>query len=69
MDWLRQIFGLTDDAGGALVTGATMANFTGLAAARHAVLERSGWDVEEDGLFGAPPISILVGGEGHAAVE
>ena len=68
LDWLRQIFGLTDDAGGALVTGATMANFTGLAAARHAVLERSGWDVEEDGLFGAPPISILVGGEGHAAL-
>ena len=68
LDWLRQIFGLTDDAGGALVTGATMANFTGLAAARHAVLERSGWDVEQDGLFGAPPISILVGGEGHAAL-
>ena len=68
LDWLRQIFGLTDDAGGALVTGATMANFTGLAAARHAVLERIGWDVEEDGLFGAPPISILVGGEGHAAL-
>jgi len=68
LDWLRRIFGLPDDAGGALVTGATMANFTGLAAARHAVLERSGWDVEQDGLFGAPPISILVGGEGHAAL-
>ena len=68
LDWLRQIFGLPENAGGALVTGATMANFTGLAAARHAVLEQSGWDVERDGLFGAPPISILVGGEGHAAL-
>ena len=68
LEWLRQIFGFPDNSGGALVTGATMANFTGLAAARHAVLEQSGWNVEQDGLFGAPPISVLVGGEGHAAL-
>lgn len=68
LDWLRQIFGFPKDAGGAFVTGATMANFTALAAARHAVLARAGWDVEQDGLFGAPPITVLVGDEGHAAM-
>ena len=45
-----------------------MANFSGLAAARHALLAREGWDVEEDGLFGAPPISVVVGEEVHASV-
>ena len=68
LGWLREIFGFPDDAGGAFVTGATMANFTTLAAARHAVLARLGWDVEQDGLFGAPPITVLVGDEGHAAL-
>ena len=42
-----------------------MANFTALAAARHAVLKRTGWDVEADGLFGAPPITVLIGEEAH----
>ncbi len=68
LGWLREIFGLPATAGGAFVTGATMANFTGLAAARHAVLAKVGWDVERDGLFGAPPITVLAGGEGHAAL-
>lgn len=68
LTWLRDIFGFPEDAGGAFVTGATMANFTALAAARHAVLARVGWDVEQDGLFGAPPITVLVGDEGHAAM-
>ena len=68
LTWLRDIFGFPDDAGGAFVTGATMANFTALAAARHAVLARVGWDVEQDGLFGAPPITVFVGDEGHAAL-
>ncbi|MDA1098289.1 MAG: pyridoxal-dependent decarboxylase [Proteobacteria bacterium] len=68
LGWLREIFGFPDDAGGAFVTGATMANFTALAAARHAVLAQVGWDVEQDGLFGAPPITVLVGDEGHAAL-
>src|SRR6266571_4760408 len=48
---------------GGFVTGATMANFTALAAARQAVLRRAGWDVEADGLFGAPPIGVVVGEE------
>ena len=68
LDWLRETFGFPKGVGGAFVTGATMANFTALAAARHAVLARRGWDVEQDGLFGAPPITVLVGGEGHAAM-
>ena len=42
-----------------------MANFSGLAAARHAVLQRAGWDVETDGLFGAPPITVVIGEEAH----
>jgi glutamate/tyrosine decarboxylase-like PLP-dependent enzyme len=45
-----------------------MANFSCLAAARHAVLTRAGWDVESDGLFGAPPITVVVGAEAHATV-
>lgn len=51
-----------------LVTGATMANFTGLAAARGEVLRRAGWDVEADGLFGAPPITVIMGEEAHSTV-
>jgi glutamate/tyrosine decarboxylase-like PLP-dependent enzyme len=63
--WLLDLFKLPPECGGAFVTGATMANFSALAAARHAVLERAGWDVEADGLFGAPPITVIVGEEGH----
>jgi glutamate/tyrosine decarboxylase-like PLP-dependent enzyme len=63
--WLRELFGLPSAAGGGFVTGATVANFTALAAARHAVLARAGWNVEADGLFGAPPITIIVGAEAH----
>lgn len=55
-------------AGGVFTTGATMANFACLAAARHAVLSKAGWDVERDGLFGAPPITVLVGEEAHATL-
>ena len=46
-----------------------MANTVGLMAARHQVLELAGWDVERDGLFGAPPVTVVVGGERHAAVD
>ncbi len=63
--WLLDALGLPPSAGGAFVTGATMANFSGLAAARHAVLKQAGWDVEADGLFGAPPVTVIVGGEAH----
>jgi glutamate/tyrosine decarboxylase-like PLP-dependent enzyme len=68
LDWVRQLLGLPEGCGGAVVTGATMANFTALAAARHALLERMGWDVENDGLFGAPPITVVVGEEAHSSL-
>jgi glutamate/tyrosine decarboxylase-like PLP-dependent enzyme len=55
-------------AGGAFVTGATMANFTALAAARHTVLAAHGWDVEADGLVGAPPVTVVVSSEAHATL-
>lgn len=66
--WLLSLFGLPPTAGVGFVTGATAANFTGLAAARHALLARAGWDVEADGLFGAPPITVVVGEEVHVSV-
>lgn len=66
--WLKQVLDLPSEAAGTLVTGATMANFTGLAAARHRVLADAGWDVEADGLFGAPEITVIVGGEAHATL-
>ncbi|HEU4781759.1 MAG TPA: aminotransferase class V-fold PLP-dependent enzyme, partial [Ktedonobacterales bacterium] len=69
LGWLLDILGLPAETGGAFVTGATMANFTALAAARHAVLRRIGWDVEADGLFGAPPITVVVGAEAHTTLH
>ncbi|MGP8173653.1 MAG: pyridoxal phosphate-dependent decarboxylase family protein [Terracidiphilus sp.] len=68
LEWVRQLLGLPEGTGGAVVTGATMANFTALAAARHALLARAGWDAEGDGLLGAPPITVVVGEEAHASV-
>jgi len=66
--WLVEILGLPPGTGAGFVTGATMANFSALAAARHALLERAGWDVESDGLFGAPPITVIVGDEVHVSL-
>jgi len=63
--WLRELLGLPRDAAGAFVTGTTMGNLCALAAARHAVLERAGWDVEADGLFGAPAVTVVAGEEAH----
>ncbi len=63
--WLLELFGLPSECEAAFVTGATMANFTALAAARNAVLTRAGWNVEADGLFDAPPITVVVGAEAH----
>ena len=63
--WLLELFGLPPKCGVGFVTGATMANFTALAAARNAVLERAGWDVEADGLTGAPKITVIGGDEIH----
>ncbi len=68
LTWLLDVLKLPAGSGGAFVTGATVANFTALAAARHAVLARVGWDVEADGLFGAPPITVLVGNEAHPSM-
>lgn len=65
LDWLLDLFQLPRTCGGAFVTGATMANFSALAAARHAVLERAGWNVEADGLIGAPTITVVVSQEAH----
>lgn len=66
--WLVDILRLPPSSGGAFVTGTTVANFTALAAARHAVLANVGWNVEADGLFGAPPITVVAGAEAHPTV-
>jgi glutamate/tyrosine decarboxylase-like PLP-dependent enzyme len=66
--WVIELLGLPADASFAFVTGGQMANTTGLAAARHYVLDRHGWDVERDGLAGAPPIRLVVGDEVHVTV-
>jgi glutamate/tyrosine decarboxylase-like PLP-dependent enzyme len=66
--WLLEALGLPAGSGGAFVTGATVANFTALAAARHTVLARVGWDVEARGLFGAPEIQVVVGEEAHPSL-
>ncbi len=69
LEWLRDLLNLPADCGGGFVTGATMANFTCIAAARHALLARVGWNVEADGLFGAPPITVVAGAEVHASIR
>ena len=67
-DWLLDVFGLPRESSVGFASGATMATFTGLAAARHRVLQRAGWDVEADGLIGAPEIAVVLGSEAHATV-
>jgi len=66
--WILDLVGLPAAASGALVTGCQMANFTCLAAARHEVLHRAGWAVEENGLIGAPPVNLIVGAEAHVTI-
>ncbi len=68
-EWLVELFGLPEQSSVGFVTGGQMANFTALAAARHAVLAKAGWDVETDGLSGAPAITVLVGAERHDTVD
>ena len=63
--WLCELLGLPQDSAASFVTGATIANFTALAAARHRVLANVGWDVESDGLIGAPEVTVIVGEEAH----
>jgi glutamate/tyrosine decarboxylase-like PLP-dependent enzyme len=67
-EWLLDILGLPAGAGVGLTTGCQMAHFTCLAAARHRALADVGWDVEAEGLFGAPPIRVLVGARAHTTV-
>jgi glutamate/tyrosine decarboxylase-like PLP-dependent enzyme len=70
-DWLIELLGLRSPGrkiSAGFTTGCTMANFTALAAARHAVLRRAGWDVEAKGLFGAPAIHVVVGAAAHASI-
>lgn len=66
--WLLELLDLPRESVIGFVTGATMGNFTALAAARHAQLAKVGWDVEADGLFGAPPITVIVGEEVHISL-
>jgi glutamate/tyrosine decarboxylase-like PLP-dependent enzyme len=68
MRWLLDVLKLPSSCGAGFVTCATLANFAGLAAARHAILTRQGWDVARQGLFGAPLINVIVGDEVHVSL-
>jgi glutamate/tyrosine decarboxylase-like PLP-dependent enzyme len=67
--WVVDALALPPGTAGGFVTGATLANFTALAAARHALLSREGWDVEAQGLFGAPALEVVVSAEAHVSVS
>jgi len=66
--WILELLGLPPASGVGFVTGTTMANFSALAAARSAILQRAGWNVEDDGMFEAPPIRVIVGQEVHVSL-
>jgi glutamate/tyrosine decarboxylase-like PLP-dependent enzyme len=68
-EWLLDLFDLPRDASLGFVTGCQMANFTCLAAARHGVLRRAGWNVEEDGLAGAPRVNLVTSAESHVTID
>ncbi|HEX2141318.1 MAG TPA: pyridoxal-dependent decarboxylase, partial [Candidatus Limnocylindria bacterium] len=67
-EWMLELLGLPASASIGLPTGAGLGNTVGLAAGRHAVLARAGWDVEAQGLYGAPEIRVVVGEEAHATL-
>jgi glutamate/tyrosine decarboxylase-like PLP-dependent enzyme len=67
--WLADLFGLPHGLSAGFTTGCTMANFVGIAAARHALLRKSGWDVEKDGLFEAPPFTVVTSDESHVSIS
>jgi glutamate/tyrosine decarboxylase-like PLP-dependent enzyme len=68
LKWLIELLGFPSGTACSFVTGATMANFTALAAARNYILKKEGWDVEANGLFGAPPIDVILGEEAHTTL-
>lgn len=68
LQWVCEALELPANCGGGLVTCATMANFSALVTARYALLKRAGWNVTEDGMFGAPPLEVVVGAEVHASL-
>jgi glutamate/tyrosine decarboxylase-like PLP-dependent enzyme len=63
--WMLDLLDLPRESAGAFVTGTTVAHITALAAARHSVLAKAGWDVEANGLFGAPEVTVITGAEAH----
>jgi len=68
-EWILELFDLPRESSVGFVTGGQMANFTCLAAARHSVLRRVGWDVEADGLASSPPVNIIVGADAHVTID
>ncbi|HEV7429187.1 MAG TPA: aminotransferase class V-fold PLP-dependent enzyme [Thermoanaerobaculia bacterium] len=68
-EWLLDLFDLPRTSSVGFVTGGQMANFTALAAARHGVLRRAGWNVEDDGLTGAPPVHLVVSAASHITIH
>ncbi len=66
--WLLELFDLPRECSVGFATGATVANFTCLAAARGEVLRQAGWDADAKGLFGAPPITVLIGDDAHTTI-
>ena len=69
LGWLKELLGLPESTDAGFVTGATVANFSALAAARNKVYADAGWNVEADGLFGAPPVTVIVGEEVHPSAS
>jgi glutamate/tyrosine decarboxylase-like PLP-dependent enzyme len=69
LQWILDATGLPSTWSGGFVTGTTMGNFSGLAAARNALLKREGWDVETQGLYGAPELRVVVGAEAHSTLH
>ena len=66
--WLKELFGLPQQTVAGFVSGTSMANFCGLAAARYRLLRRRGWDINQQGLYGAPPVRIITGRDAHSTV-
>ncbi len=66
--WITEILPVAKGSSVGFVTGVTMANFCSLAAARTSILQKLGWDVEGQGLFGAPPITVIIGEEAHGSL-